>query len=157
MTLLDAQQYDESRDRRRVKVLITSIIAAMFLGWVIFHLRNYPDRHAADKFFAALAKQDMEGAFGVWNNDPGWKQHADKYSKYGYAEFDQDWGPSGEWGIVKSHSIDCSYSSGSGVIVQATINGRAKHAYVWVDKSDKTLHFSPDEIDCGNWWGWMTE
>ena len=58
MTLLDAQQYDESRDRRRVKVLITSIIAAMFLGWVIFHLRNYPDRHAADKFFAALAKQE---------------------------------------------------------------------------------------------------
>jgi len=157
MTLLDAQQYDDSRDRRRTKIIIISIIGALLLAWVIYHLRNYPERHAADKFFAALVKQDIEGAFGVWNNDPDWKQHADKYSKYGYAEFDQDWGPSGEWGIIKSHSTDCSYSSGSGVIVQATINGRAKHAYVWVDKSDKTLHFSPDEIDCGNWWGWMTE
>ena len=157
MTLLDAQQYDDSRDRRRTKIIIISILGGLLLAWVIYHLRNFPDRHAADKFFAALAKQDIEGAFGVWNNDPDWKQHADKYAKYGYAEFDQDWGPSGEWGIIKSHSIDCSYSSGSGVIVQATINGRAKHAYVWVDKSDKTLHFSPDEIDCGNWWGWVTE
>jgi len=26
-----------------------------------------------------------------------------------------------------------------------------------VDKSDKTLHFSPNEIHCGNWWGWMSE
>jgi hypothetical protein len=157
MTLLDAQQYDEARARRRTKIIIVSIIGALILAWVIYHLRNYSERHAADKFFAALEKQDIEGAFGVWNNDPNWKQHPDKSAKYGYAEFDQDWGPSGEWGIIKSYSIDCSYSGGSGVIVQATINGRAKHAYVWVDKSDKTLHFSPDEIDCGNWWGWVTE
>jgi hypothetical protein len=53
--------------------------------------------------------------------------------------------------------VDCSYSSGSGVIVQVTINHRTEHAYVWVEKSDKTLHFSPNEIDCGNWWGWVSE
>jgi hypothetical protein len=34
---------------------------------------------------------------------------------------------------------------------------RTEHANIWVDKSDKTLHFSPDEIDCGNWWGWLSE
>ena len=67
----------------------------------------------------------------AWNQDPNWKQHPEKYSKYSYAEFDQDWGPSGEWGIIKSYSIDCSYSSGSGVIVQAAVNGRTKRAYVW--------------------------
>ena len=107
--------------------------------------------------FAALQRQNLETAFGIWNQDPGWKQHPDKYSKYSYGEFDQDWGPSGEWGLIKSYAIDCSYSSGSGVIIQTTVNRRTKHGYVWVDKSDKTLHFSPDEIDCGNWWGWMTE
>jgi hypothetical protein len=157
MTLLDAQQYDESRDRRRRGFIISAIIAGLFLLWVGFHLRNYPERHAANNFFSALERSDLETAFGVWNNDADWKQHPDKFSKYSYAEFGQDWGPSGEWGIIKSYAIDCSYASGSGVIVQTTINGRSKHAYLWVDKSDKTLHFSPDEIDCGNWWGWMTE
>ena len=157
MTLLDAQQYDESRDRRRRGILIAAIIAALFLAWVGFHLRNYPERRVADKFFAALQRQDLEAAFGIWNQDPAWRQHPDKYSKYSYGEFDQDWGPSGEWGLIKSYAIDCSYSSGSGVIIQTTVNRRTKHGYVWVDKSDETLHFSPDEIDCGNWWGWMTE
>jgi hypothetical protein len=55
--------------------------------------------------------------------------------------------------------VDCSLSpgSGSGVIVQVTVNGRAQHAYVWAQKSDKTLSFSPSEIECGNWWTWVVE
>jgi hypothetical protein len=157
MTLMDAQPFDNQRARRRRGRLISGIIIALFLIWLAYHLRNHPERSAVDKFFSALQHGNVEGAFGVWNHDPDWKQHPEKYSKYGYAEFDSDWGPTGEWGIIRSHAIDCSYSSGSGVIVQVTINDRTKHAYVWVDKSDKTLHFSPDEIECGNWWGWMTE
>jgi len=43
------------------------------------------------------------------------------------------------------------------VIVQVTVNGRAEHPYVWVQKSDKTLSFSPSEIQCGNWWAWLVE
>jgi hypothetical protein len=154
---MDAQTFDEARARRRRNLIIGAVIAAIFLAWVVYHLRNYPERHVADKFFSALEHQDFEGAHAIWQQDPAWKQHPDKYSKYTYGDFVQDWGPSGEWGTIKSHSIDCSYSSGSGVIVQATVNHRAEHVYVWVDKSDKTLHFSPNEIDCGNWWGWLTE
>jgi ketosteroid isomerase-like protein len=157
MTLMDAQQYDEARGRRRRNFVIVGVIAALILAWVAYHLRSYPDRRAVDKFFAALQGSDLEGAYALWHQDPVWKQHPDKYSKYTFGDFTQDWSPSGEWGVIKSYSVDCSYSSGSGVIVQATVNGRTQHAFVWVDKSDKTLHFSPNEIDCGNWWGWLTE
>jgi len=157
MTLLDAQQYDESRDRRRRKIMILGILAGLFLLWVGYHLRNYPERRAEGKFLDALQRRDTEAAFAIWNNDPNWKQHPDKYSNYSYNQFSLDWGPGGDWGLINSHSVDCSYASGSGVIVQATINHRTEHAYVWVDKSDKTLHFSPNDIECGNWWGWMTE
>lgn len=157
MTLMDAQQYDEARARRRRKWIIIAIIAAIVLAWVAFHLRNWPERHVADNFFTALQQQNLEAAFSIWYHDPDWKQHPDKFSKYSFGDFQQDWGPSGEWGIIKSHTIDCSYSTGNGVIVQATLNNRAEHTYVWVDRSDKTLHFSPSEIDCGNWWGWLTE
>jgi len=157
MTLMDAQQFDEARARRRRNLIIAGVIAALILTWVVYHLRNYPERRTADKFFAALQHQDIESAYGIWQQDAAWKQHPDKYSKYTNGDFSQDWGPSSAWGTIKSYSIDCSYSSGSGVIVQATVNHRNQHAYVWVDKSDKTLHFSPNEIDCGNWWGWLTE
>jgi len=157
MTLMDAQQYDEARARRRTKMIIVSILAALVLAWVGYHVRNHPQRHAVAKFLTALQHQDMEGAFAIWNHDPQWKEHPERYPKYGFGDFTRDWGPSGEWGIIKSSSVDCSYSRGSGVIVQATVNGRIEHAYVWVDKSDNSLHFSPTEIDCGNWWGWVTE
>ena len=154
---MDAQQYDESRGRRRRNVIIIGVIAALILAWVVFHLRDHPERHAADKFFSALQHGDVEGAYALWMRDPDWKQHPQKYSNYTFGDFGQDWGPAGQWGIIKSYKVDCSYSSGSGVIVEVTPNKRAEHANVWVDKADKTLHFSPSEIDCGNWWGWLTE
>jgi len=95
----------------------------------------------------------------VWFRDPEWKQHPNKYSAYQFNDFYRDWGPGGEWGLIKSYAIDCSLSpgGGSGVIVQATVNSRAEHAYVWVEKANKTLSFSPNEIECGNWWTWVTE
>jgi len=157
MTLMDAQQYDDTRDRRRRNLIIIGVFVVLILAWLTYHLRNYPERHAAAKFFSALQHRDIEGAYALWMKDPDWKQHPEKYSQYSFGDFSQDWGPTGQWGIIKSYTINCSYSSGSGVIVQATVNDRAEHAYVWVDKGDKTLHVSPNDIECGNWWGWLAE
>jgi|SRR5215469_11003545 len=157
MTLLDAEQYDEARARRHRNLIIAGVIAAFVLAWVAYHLRNHPERRAADRFFAALDRNNVEEAFAIWFKDPSWKQHPERYAKYSYGDFYRDWGPAGDWGVIKSYKVDCSYSTGSGVIVEVTVNHRAEHAYVWVDKSDKTLHFSPNEVDCGNWWGWLTE
>jgi hypothetical protein len=157
MTLMDAQQYDEARARRRRNFIIAGVFAFLILAWIVYHFRNYSERRAADNFFAALQSQNIEGAYALWLKDPDWKQHPQRYSQYSFGDFTRDWGPAGDWGIIKSHKINCSYSSGSGVIVQGTVNNRAEHAYVWVDKGNKTLHFSPNDIDCGNWWGWLTE
>jgi hypothetical protein len=157
MTLMDAQQYDDSRDRRRRNLIILTVFGILIAAWVAYHVRDFPERHAADKFLAALQNNNVEKAYAIWLQDPDWKLHPQKYSNYAFGDFSRDWGPSGEWGIIKSHEVDCSYATGNGVIVQATVNHRAEHMYLWVDKSDKTLHFSPSEIDCGNWWGWLSE
>src|SRR5436190_9792506 len=122
MTLMDAQQYDEARARRRRNIIIAGVFVVLILAWVVYHFRNYPERRAADKFFSALQSQNIEGAYALWLKDPDWKQHPQKYTQYSYADFSRDWGPAGDWGIIKSHEINCSYSSGSGVIVQATVN-----------------------------------
>jgi len=157
MTLLDAQQYDPARDRRRRNRILVLAVVVLVCAWVAYHFRAYPQRSAVGSFFAALQKQDFEGAYAVWFRDAGWKQHPEKYTSYAFSDFYRDWGPGGEWGLVKSYKLDCSLSSGNGVIVQVTVNGRAEHAYVWVEKADKTLSFSPSEIECGNWWTWVTE
>jgi hypothetical protein len=147
MTLLDAPQYDPARDRRRLVKIIGAIVVVLVLAGLAWFFRYWPEEHAADKFFSALQKQDYETAYGVWMHDPQWKAHQAQYARYPYNEFYRDWGPGGEWGLVKSHEI---YASGtppgghsSGVIVEVIVNGRSEHARVWVDKSDKTLAFSP--------------
>lgn len=159
MTLMDAKQYDPTRDRKRRNVVIAAILIVLIFAWVAYHLRHYSERHAVDKFFAAVKAQKYEDAYAIWFNDSAWQQHQNKYSRYAFSDFYRDWGPGGEWGLVKDYSIDCSVSpsGGSGVIVQVTVNHRAEHAYVWVEKSDHTLSFSPNEVDCGNWFGWLLE
>ena len=159
MTLLDAKQYDAAPARRRHRITLVLVILLLVAAWLAYHFRNYPERTAVNRFFAALQKQDYEAAYGVWFNDPGWRQHPQKYPNYAFNDFYRDWGPGGEWGLIKSHAIDCSLSpgGGSGVIVEVTVNDRAEHPYLWVQKSDKTLSFSPNEIQCGNWWAWLVE
>ena len=159
MALMDAEQYDPTSERRRRKVILT-IVAVLLIGsWVAYHLRDHSERNLTRKFFAALEKQDYETAYGVWFHDPNWRQHLSQYTAYAFNDFYRDWGPGGEWGLIKSYHVDCSLSprGGSGVIVQVTVNQRAEHAHVWVQKSDHTFSFSPQEIECGNWWTWVTE
>jgi hypothetical protein len=137
MTLLDAKPYDAARGRRR-RTSIAALIVAVLIGmWLTYHFRNYPAHGAVSSFFSALQKQNYESAYAVWFHDPDWKQHPEKYSSYPFNDFYRDWGPGGEWGLIKSHAVDCSLSpgGGSGVIVQVTVNGRAQHAYVWVQRS----------------------
>jgi hypothetical protein len=146
MTLLDAKQYDPTVDRRRRNIIATVVVVVLVLislGWLY---RNWPEEHVVDQFFAALQNSDFGKAYAIWMHDPDWKQHADKYSQYPFNDFYRDWGPGGEWGQIKSYKVYGSTTprgGGSGVIVEVVINERAEHARLWVQKSDKTLTFSP--------------
>jgi hypothetical protein len=146
MTLMDAEAYDPARDRRR-KIKIASVVVLIGLlagiGWMY---RNWPEEHAVSRFFDALQHKDFEAAYGNWQHDPDWKQHPEKYPHYPFKDFYRDWGPGGEWGVIQSFKIYASGAppgGGSGVIVEVAVNDRAEHARVWVQKSDKTLSFSP--------------
>jgi hypothetical protein len=147
MTLLDAQPYDPTKARRRnIKIMVTVVVVILVavLAWMY---RNWPEEHSVDKFFTALQNRDYETAYGIYFNDRGWRQHEHKYSRYTYADFYRDWGPGGEWGLVKSHKIYGSantkgFGSG-GVVVEVIVNERSEHARMFVQKSDKTLTVYP--------------
>jgi len=147
MTLLDAPIYDPAKARRRniaIAVLVTAVIVLAALSWMY---RNWPEEHAVDKFFTALQNKTYEDAYGIYFHDPGWRQHLQKYSQYTYADFYRDWGPGGEWGLVKSHriygSVNTKSFGGGGVVVEVIVNERSEHARMFVQKSDKTLTVYP--------------
>jgi hypothetical protein len=146
MTLLDAQEYDYARQRRRRIRIISILVLALVIAGLAWKYHNWPEEHVVDRFFDALQQQNYEAGYGIWMHDPNWKQHPQKYTQYSYNDFYRDWGPGGEWGIIKSHDIYGSGTprgGGSGVIVEVVVNGRSEHARVWVEKSDKSLSFSP--------------
>ena len=143
MTLLDAQEFDAEKARkkkRRIILIVVVMLVLLSLGW---WFRYWPQEHIVGKFFDALQKQDFNTAYGIWMHDPEWKQHPAEHSKYPFNEFYRDWGPGGEWGLVNNFKIDGSDNPGSGVVVVVTVNQRAEKARLWVEKSDKTLTFSP--------------
>jgi hypothetical protein len=147
MTLLDAPTYDPAKARRRKIKIAAAIVVVIVLAGLSWMYRNWPEERVVDKFFSALQHNDYETAYGIYFNDPGWLQHRQKYSQYTYADFYRDWGPGGEWGLIKSHRIYGSASTkglgSGGVVVEVIVNERTEHARMFVQRSDKTLTVYP--------------
>jgi hypothetical protein len=145
MSLLDAPVYDPAAERRRTLRTAVIIGVAIVLGMIVYLNRFWPEVHVVNNFFVALEKKDYNTAYGIWMADPKWEQHPQKYARYPFNEFYTDWGPGGEWGIINNHKIEGALQpkGGNGVVVSVIVNGRAEPAHIWVDKSDKTLSFSP--------------
>ena len=149
MTLLDAREYDAEKARKkriRIISIIVVIILVALLGW---WFRFWPQQHLVNRFFESLQKQDYKAAYAIWMNDPKWAEHPDLHAKYPFGEFYRDWGPGGEWGLIKSFKVygasTCPGPS-TGVVVDVIVNDRTEHAQVWVEKSDNTLSFPPCEL-----------
>jgi hypothetical protein len=146
MTLLDAQPFDAARARRRKIVAGVVVVAVIAVAALLWFYRNWPEERVIDHFFAALEHQDYDSAYAIYFNDPTWRQHPQKYAQYPFADFYRDWGPGGEWGLIKSFRIYGSANTkgfGGGVIVEVVVNNRAEHARMFVTRSDKTVTVYP--------------
>lgn len=149
MTLLDAKEYDPEKGhkrRRRIILAIVILVIVLCLGW---WFRYWPEESIVGHFFDALQKQDYKAAYGIWMHDPLWAQHPDQHPKYPFNDFYRDWGPGGEWGLIKTQKVygaSTCPGGGSGVVVDVVVNDRAEHAQVWVEKSDRTLSYPPCEL-----------
>ena len=149
MTLLDAKEYDPEKERKRKTRIISAIVVVIILLGLGWWFRYWPEERIVGHFFDALQKQDYKTAYGLWMHDPDWSQHPDKYPKYPYGDFYRDWGPGGEWGLIKTQKVygaSTCPGPGTGVVVDVIVNDRAEHAQVWVEKADKTLSYPPCEL-----------
>lgn len=152
MTLLDAPQYNAGRARLIQRVIISALISAVVLAILAWFLWDWPEEHRINRFFAAVEAKDMAKAYGIWNNDPNWQQHPDRYKDYDFTRFQEDWAPMGkgnDYGVITSHKILMAKTVGNGVVIGVDINGGKKPIFLRVDHPTKTIGFSPVELYVG--------
>jgi hypothetical protein len=129
--------------------VIGGIIVIAIAAFLIYHYRNWREERTVNRFFAAVEQKDYDKAYGIWNADPNWKQHPQKYSGYNFGTFELDWGPTGEYGDIRSHRIRTAITpkNASGVLVVVMINDRKEPMALWVEKKDQSMSFKPPTLD----------
>jgi hypothetical protein len=156
MTLMDAPQFNARRERRNRNLAIAAIVVAVliFFGVISFYLDmpwslwHWPSDHRANQFFATVESGNLQKAYGLWNNDPNWQQHPAQYAGYDFTQFQKDWGPASDYGVIKSHQIIIAKTVGNGVVMGVDINGGKTPIFLRVDHT-KTIGFSPVELYTG--------
>ena len=144
MTLLDAPSFNAARARKRRNIILSSIGVLIVLGIFVWIFWNWPAEHRVNRLFAALEQQQFEKAYGIWNDDDDWQQHADKYKDYPLQRFTEDWTTASPVGQpIHSHHVDISKTDGtgafgSGIIVAVRVNGDHK-LFMWYERKDGTL------------------
>lgn len=151
MALMDAKEYDPRPARRRNRIIVAVVVLLIGIG-VYKYLTRYDDeKKVIDKLFHALEQKNWDTAYGIYMGDPDWKQHPQKYPNYSVNQFVLDWGPSGEYGAITSHRVDCALApprNPSGIVVVVTINNRAEPRSMWVEKKSKSVTDSPIKVLC---------
>ncbi|MGA7858847.1 MAG: hypothetical protein WCA11_13005 [Terracidiphilus sp.] len=165
MTLLDAPVFDEVRYRRNRSILISGagLCVALFIGgWFISGMpvdfpwnwwTHFRGRMTVNHFLTAVEQNNLQKAYGIWNHDPDWQKHPDKYAGYTFARFQQDWSPSSpqdEYGVIKSHKIVAARIAGNVLLMGIRINGLKSNAlFLNYDPKTHVLGFSPVELYLG--------
>ena len=152
MTLLNAPEFDEKKEKARRNLLITSGIVVVLLAIVAFagfalghgwFFLNLPAEHKVSNLLAAVQAKDYSRAYGIFYNDPDWQQHPDKYKDYPLQRFTEDFTTESDWkGPVNSYHVDFSKHDDTGVVVASTINGTT-NLTLKVQRSDGTISFFP--------------
>jgi len=150
MTLLDAPAYNQTRTKRRRNLLIGVLFLCGVVFVVVFRYWNLPAERRVNQFFAAVEAQDFPKAFGIWNHDPNWQQHIQRYAQsgYTYGHFLVDWDNASDYGRITSHKVLHSTSRyGNNTLLAVEINGRKTAPLALaVGKSTHTMSFSPFDL-----------
>src|SRR5258708_19627763 len=143
MTLLDAQEYDPEKERKRKKRIISAIAFVVIFLCIGWWFRYWPEERVAGRFFDALQKQDYETAYGIWMQDPQWKQHPQQHPKYLFNDFYRNWGPGGGWGLIKTQKVYASRNcpgGGTGIFVEISPNTPTPITQFSHQKTEQTPH-----------------
>jgi hypothetical protein len=159
MTLFDAPGPKPSRSSTSRTLLLGVFVLCAVAGIAMFLCWNVPAEHRVNRFLSAVEANDYPVAFGIWNNDPDWRKHTQRYASagYSYGRFILDWSTAGDYGRITRHKILHSTSSyGNNTLVAVEINGReAVPLVLAVARSTHSMSFPPFNLtQMKNLFGW---
>jgi hypothetical protein len=134
MGLFDAKPPKPVTGFRRYVPLPLLIIILVIIGLLTtYALWDYPEEHAVSRFFASLEEGHYHEAYRLWQPSPS----------YSYDDFIHDWGPTGDYGKIRTFHIVSSKSQGAQtVLVKVRINQESPPAALLVDRKTKGLAYS---------------
>ncbi len=128
----------EARRERIIKrALLVVTLAAVVGGALYLQFRNYREKRQVKTFLTALEQHDYRRAYALWGCTDQ-KPCPD----YSYQKFLDDWGPESDHADIKKVRITKTHSCEGGII-QILSFGGDEEVWLWVDRSDKTIGYSP--------------
>jgi hypothetical protein len=147
MSLLDPPTEKPQKPRVMAFTAAALVLVAAVVVWFAF--RYYPEKKAADRFFAAVASGDTSTAYNLWKPS----------ASYSMNDFLADWGPTGYYGPVKSYKIMGAKApqNSTSIAVNVAISPyspmpdasdadksrKTRVVTLWVQPSDKSFSFPP--------------
>lgn len=162
MTLMDAPKFDEAKAKQRslwIRGTLAGVLVIVVGLWFFcgrpfdFPWRwwaYWAGERDANQFLLSVENNDMVRAYAIWVNDYDWRQHPDKFGKYTFDRFKEDWGSdsnANDYGTIKTHKVVARKFSGNQLIIGFLMNGRkSKPLFLAYDSKEHTLGFSPFEL-----------
>jgi len=151
LSLLEANQAPPSKTPRYVFLGVLVLLAIAIFVWYKV-LRYKAEEKTVDTFFSALAAGDMQQAYQLWKPSPS----------YSFQDFQEDWGPSGYYGPVKSFEVESAsapHKSTTDVAVTVLVSpyepfprndpaqqNKTKEITIWVNRNTHSLSFPPPSM-----------
>lgn len=101
----------ETVNKSRPVAFAAAALILFALVALYFAFRYYPEKRAADHFFAALVAGDTARAYQLWKPSPS----------YAMKDFLADWGPDGYYGPIKSYNIIHAKAPRASSVVDITV------------------------------------
>ncbi|MGA3346621.1 MAG: hypothetical protein ABSC76_17330 [Terracidiphilus sp.] len=60
---------------RLLEAVATAVLSAFGTWW----FWNWPEEHHVNSFLKTVESGDLTKAYGLWNEDPAWQQHQERY------------------------------------------------------------------------------
>lgn len=148
MALFEAvEEHPKAKSRRRmILVIVLVVFVAAGLWWV---LRYHKERVTILHFMTAVIAGNMQQAYQVWKPSPS----------YTYKDFQDDWGPNGYYGPVRSFRIKDTDRPKASTAVAIKIElspyqpfpaendmakqSKTKEVVLWVELKDESISFPP--------------
>jgi hypothetical protein len=148
VSLLDtADQAPPSKTPRYVMLALLAILIVGFFVWRAVRFKT--EEQTVETFLNALVSGNMQQAYQLWQPT----------SSYTLKDFQDDWGPSGYYGPVKSFEIDSAFKptkSSSDVAVRVLLSpyqpfpkndtieqNKTKSVTIWVNRNTHSLSTGP--------------